>query len=254
MDDDDDVEFKRSPPKAKGNNLRIPRGMQLDVSKHYNMLKSWVNEKLVPAKMHVNSFETDLHDGAIIIKLLEIVTGEKVINQKSEDRMKQQYKNTVGAFTSIYKRENILMSLDFMVKKGIISKFNQISPEDIISGNLKMIITVVWGIIKWSDNKGIPEENSDEEEGTQGTVPDKNKKKPKKEERRSSDGDNLKMNGPEPKVPKVPKVPSGKTTSDTSTSPEVVQQVSKPIKKEIVEEKKEKPPQEIEEKKKKHST
>jgi hypothetical protein len=33
------------------------------------------------------------------------------------------------AFTSMYKRENVTLALDFMVKKGIISIHNQIMPE-----------------------------------------------------------------------------------------------------------------------------
>lgn len=54
------------------------------------------------------------------------------------------------------------MALDFMLKKGMLNKFQQIGPEgkmhlqlynckDIVNGNTKMILAVLWAIIRYGD-------------------------------------------------------------------------------------------------------
>lgn len=56
---------------------------------------------------------------------LSCVIGEQIINAKSKQRSGGQQL----IFQTIYRRENIKMALDFMLKKGMLNKFQQIGPE-----------------------------------------------------------------------------------------------------------------------------
>jgi len=58
----------------------------------------------------------------------------------------RQKKSAHNNFLSIYQRENVGLALNFMLEHGMISKYNPIGPEDIVSGNLKMILAALRGI------------------------------------------------------------------------------------------------------------
>eukprot|EP01114_Cavostelium_apophysatum_P015268 TRINITY_DN4122_c0_g1_i4.p1 TRINITY_DN4122_c0_g1~~TRINITY_DN4122_c0_g1_i4.p1 ORF type:complete len:945 (+),score=286.26 TRINITY_DN4122_c0_g1_i4:179-3013(+) len=105
----------------------------------------WINKKLAPFGMEVKGV-LDLMDGKVIVKLLEIATGKQVLTVAMRKRMES------SSYGSIYQRECVSYALNFMVENNMISKNQQIGPEEIVSGNSKMILAVIWAIIRFSES------------------------------------------------------------------------------------------------------
>jgi len=91
----------------------------------------------------------DFCDGRIITKLLSLVTGEKVGKLSSR-------RSETLTFQSIYRRETVTVALNFMIEHKMISKNQQIGPDDIVDGNSKMILATVWAIIRYEEGLTDP--------------------------------------------------------------------------------------------------
>lgn len=104
------------------------------------------------ADLQINDLFTDLADGRLLIKLLEIISGEKL------------GRPTIGKMR-VHKIENVNKSLDFLHTKvrfsyGILLHFvdqlltvfrqvrlEAIGAEDVVDGNLTLILGLIWTII-----------------------------------------------------------------------------------------------------------
>ncbi|XP_055694009.1 spectrin alpha chain, non-erythrocytic 1 isoform X2 [Lutzomyia longipalpis] len=91
----------------------------------------WMNSFLIKAKMEVNDLFVDLADGIKLLKLLEIISGEK-LGKPNSGRMR------------VHKIENVNKSLAFLHTKV---RLESIGAEDIVDGKPRLILGLIWTII-----------------------------------------------------------------------------------------------------------
>ncbi|XP_024083990.1 dystonin isoform X23 [Cimex lectularius] len=110
------------------------------VNKH--LKKHWTNSKtytqlcifpetIITANRHVNDLFTDLQDGLNLISLLEVLSGEHLHREKGRMRF--------------HALQNVELVLNFLRYKKI--KLVNIRPEDIVDGNPKLTLGLIWTII-----------------------------------------------------------------------------------------------------------
>ena len=81
----------------------------------------------------VKSLVTDLSDGIILIHLLESLSNESLGRYAANPKLRVQ------------KFENVSKSLDFIKSKSI--QLTNIGPEDVVDGNRKIILGLIWTLI-----------------------------------------------------------------------------------------------------------
>ncbi|GIY06493.1 hypothetical protein CDAR_514752 [Caerostris darwini] len=91
----------------------------------------WMNSFLQKARMEVEDLFTDLADGKKLLKLLEIISGEK-LGKPNHGKMR------------VHKIENVNKSLAFLHTKV---RLESIGAEDIVDGNPRLILGLIWTII-----------------------------------------------------------------------------------------------------------
>uniref|UniRef100_A0A913I6X8 Calponin-homology (CH) domain-containing protein n=1 Tax=Strongyloides stercoralis TaxID=6248 RepID=A0A913I6X8_STRER len=91
----------------------------------------WVNKHLQKTNRNITDLFTDLSDGYNLIALLEILTSERLPKETG--------------YTRFHRIQNIQICLDFLKKQNI--KFVNIRPEDILEGNPKLTLGLIWTII-----------------------------------------------------------------------------------------------------------
>ncbi|KAF5308651.1 hypothetical protein FQR65_LT06112 [Abscondita terminalis] len=91
----------------------------------------WMNSFLQKARMEVEDLFVDLADGKKLLKLLEIISGEKLAKPNS-GKMR------------VHKIENVNKSLAFLHTKV---RLESIGAEDIVDGNPRLILGLIWTII-----------------------------------------------------------------------------------------------------------
>jgi len=82
--------------------------------------------------LKIENLATDFHDGLLLVHLLEIISS-KTIKYNKNPRVIPQ------------KLENLKFALDFLAGEGI--RLVNIGPTDLIEGNLKLILGLIWTII-----------------------------------------------------------------------------------------------------------
>jgi filamin len=83
--------------------------------------------------LKVNSLQTDFADGILLINLLEIISSKSFPKYNKNPKIQMQ------------KLENLTFALDFLAQEGI--KLVSIDSNAIASGNLKLILGLIWTII-----------------------------------------------------------------------------------------------------------
>ncbi|XP_046680779.1 dystonin isoform X33 [Homalodisca vitripennis] len=91
----------------------------------------WVNKHLKKANRHVGDLFLDLQDGLNLISLLEVLSGEHLPRERGKMRF--------------HMLQNVQMALDFLRYKKI--KLVNIRAEDIVDGNPKLTLGLIWTII-----------------------------------------------------------------------------------------------------------
>eukprot|EP00057_Strongylocentrotus_purpuratus_P000520 XP_001177876.2 PREDICTED: plectin-like [Strongylocentrotus purpuratus] len=91
----------------------------------------WVNKHLKKAKRQVKDLFEDLKDGTNLIALLEVLGQEKIQREKGPLR--------------IHKLQNVENALAFLRRRKI--KMVNIRNEEIVDGNPKLILGLIWTII-----------------------------------------------------------------------------------------------------------
>ncbi|XP_054271663.1 spectrin alpha chain, non-erythrocytic 1 isoform X2 [Macrosteles quadrilineatus] len=91
----------------------------------------WMNSFLQKPRMEVEDLFTDLADGRKLLKLLEIISGEK-LGKPNNGKMR------------VHKVENVNKSLAFLHTKV---RLESIGAQDIVDGNPRLILGLIWTII-----------------------------------------------------------------------------------------------------------
>ena len=92
-----------------------------------------MNNKVASRNVAVKSLVTDLSDGTILVHLLESLSNESLGRYAANPKLRVQ------------KFENVSKSLDFIKSKGI--QMTNIGPEDVVDGNRKIILGLIWTLI-----------------------------------------------------------------------------------------------------------
>ncbi|KAK2560477.1 Spectrin beta chain [Acropora cervicornis] len=91
----------------------------------------WVNSFLNKHNQHIDDLFTDLCDGRLLISLLEIISGEN-LGKIARGKLR------------VHKMENVNIALEFLQRSV---KLESIGAEDIVDGNERLILAVIWMII-----------------------------------------------------------------------------------------------------------
>ncbi|XP_039294281.1 alpha-actinin, sarcomeric isoform X1 [Nilaparvata lugens] len=93
---------------------------------------AWCNSHLRKAGTAIDNIEEDFRNGLKLMLLLEVISGETL---PKPDRGKMRF----------HKIANVNKALDFIASKGV--KLVSIGAEEIVDGNLKMTLGMIWTII-----------------------------------------------------------------------------------------------------------
>uniref|UniRef100_A0A8C4R2W4 Calponin-homology (CH) domain-containing protein n=1 Tax=Eptatretus burgeri TaxID=7764 RepID=A0A8C4R2W4_EPTBU len=91
----------------------------------------WVNSHLQKAGQQIEDLYRDLRDGHSLISLLEVLSGEKLKRERGKLR--------------VHRLQNVSFALDFLQKRQV--KLVNIRSEEIVDGNSKLILGLIWTII-----------------------------------------------------------------------------------------------------------
>ncbi|KAF2484546.1 alpha-actin-like proteinin [Neohortaea acidophila] len=93
----------------------------------------WLNNKLKARNVQINDLTTDLCDGVILIHLLEILSQESLGRYAARPKLRVQ------------RFENVNIALDFIKSRKI--QLTNIGAEDVVDGNQKIILGLIWTLI-----------------------------------------------------------------------------------------------------------
>ncbi|KAK2921729.1 hypothetical protein Q8A73_001214 [Channa argus] len=111
------------------------RDMLLDPAWEQQQRKTftaWCNSHLRKAGTQIENIEEDFRNGLKLMLLLEVISGERL---PKPDRGKMRF----------HKIANVNKALDFITSKGV--KLVSIGAEEIVDGNVKMTLGMIWTII-----------------------------------------------------------------------------------------------------------
>uniref|UniRef100_A0A336MMX1 CSON003575 protein n=1 Tax=Culicoides sonorensis TaxID=179676 RepID=A0A336MMX1_CULSO len=98
----------------------------------FQTFTAWCNSHLRKAGTAIDSIEDDFRNGLKLMLLLEVISGETL---PKPDRGKMRF----------HKIANVNKALDYIASKGV--KLVSIGAEEIVDGNLKMTLGMIWTII-----------------------------------------------------------------------------------------------------------
>ncbi|XP_050407376.1 alpha-actinin, sarcomeric isoform X1 [Patella vulgata] len=93
---------------------------------------AWCNSHLRKAGTSIENIEEDFRNGLKLMLLLEVISGEQL---PKPDRGKMRF----------HKIANVNKALDYIASKGV--KLVSIGAEEIVDGNIKMTLGMIWTII-----------------------------------------------------------------------------------------------------------
>jgi len=120
------------------------------LEKHWEVLQTktftkWINSHLRKRKLSINSLQDDFADGILLIQFLEIISNQNnFAKYEKKPRIKIQQ---IG---------NVKAALEFVKSQRV--KLVNISAEDIVDKNLKLILGLIWTIIQRFQIEDISEE------------------------------------------------------------------------------------------------
>ncbi|KAM4771390.1 alpha-actinin-2 [Rhinophrynus dorsalis] len=111
---------------------------------------AWCNSHLRKAGTMIENIEEDFRNGLKLMLLLEVISGERL---PKPDRGKMRF----------HKIANVNHALDFIARKGV--KLVSIGAEEIVDGNVKMTLGMIWTIILRFAIQDISVEETSAKEG-----------------------------------------------------------------------------------------
>nr|CAB3266546.1 spectrin beta chain, non-erythrocytic 1-like [Phallusia mammillata] len=109
----------------------------------------WVNSHLVRVSCRIQDLYMDLRDGKMLMKLLEILSGER-LPKPTKGKMR------------IHCLENVAKALDFLKSKKV--HLENMGSHDIVDGNHRLILGLIWTIILRFQIQDISVETEDNRE------------------------------------------------------------------------------------------
>uniref|UniRef100_A0A8C9FRU1 Actinin alpha 4 n=1 Tax=Pavo cristatus TaxID=9049 RepID=A0A8C9FRU1_PAVCR len=106
------------------------RGVGLQTA--WETFTAWCNSHLRKAGTQIENIDEDFRDGLKLMLLLEVISGERL---PKPERGKMR----------VHKINNVNKALDFIASKGV--KLVSIGAEEIVDGNAKMTLGMIWTII-----------------------------------------------------------------------------------------------------------
>ena len=94
---------------------------------------AWCNSHLGKIGVQIKEIDEDLRDGLKLMLLLEIISGDRLPKPES-------------GHLRLHHVSNVNKALDFIQKKGV--KLASIGAEEIVDGNLKLTLGMIWTIIR----------------------------------------------------------------------------------------------------------
>ncbi|XP_041428097.1 uncharacterized protein LOC734930 isoform X4 [Xenopus laevis] len=111
---------------------------------------AWCNSHLRKAGTQIENIDEDFRDGLKLMLLLEVISGERLAKP---ERGKMR----------VHKINNVNKALDFIASKGV--KLVSIGAEEIVDGNSKMTLGMIWTIILRFAIQDISVEETSAKEG-----------------------------------------------------------------------------------------
>ncbi|XP_062864077.1 alpha-actinin-2b isoform X2 [Trichomycterus rosablanca] len=111
---------------------------------------AWCNSHLRKAGTQIENIEEDFRNGLKLMLLLEVISGERLAKP---DRGKMRF----------HKIANVNKALEFITSKGV--KLVSIGAEEIVDGNVKMTLGMIWTIILRFAIQDISVEETSAKEG-----------------------------------------------------------------------------------------
>uniref|UniRef100_A0A672PQR6 Actinin alpha 3b n=1 Tax=Sinocyclocheilus grahami TaxID=75366 RepID=A0A672PQR6_SINGR len=111
---------------------------------------AWCNSHLRKAGTQIENIEEDFRNGLKLMLLLEVISGERL---PKPDKGKMRF----------HKIANVNKALDYISSKGV--KLVSIGAEEIVDGNLKMTLGMIWTIILRFAIQDISVEETSAKEG-----------------------------------------------------------------------------------------
>lgn len=93
----------------------------------------WLNSKLKARNLAINDLVKDLSDGVMLIHLLEVLGNESLGRYAAKPKLRVQ------------RFENVNIALDAIKRRGI--QMTNIGAEDVVDGNRKIILGLIWTLI-----------------------------------------------------------------------------------------------------------
>uniref|UniRef100_A0A672PWP7 Actinin alpha 3b n=1 Tax=Sinocyclocheilus grahami TaxID=75366 RepID=A0A672PWP7_SINGR len=116
----------------------------------YKTFTAWCNSHLRKAGTQIENIEEDFRNGLKLMLLLEVISGERL---PKPDKGKMRF----------HKIANVNKALDYISSKGV--KLVSIGAEEIVDGNLKMTLGMIWTIILRFAIQDISVEETSAKEG-----------------------------------------------------------------------------------------
>ncbi|XP_048523578.1 dystonin isoform X30 [Dendroctonus ponderosae] len=131
--------YNDAPPEKYRKTGEAPHGYEENLTKFKDerdavqkkTFTKWVNKHLKKARRNIRDLFEDLRDGHNLISLLEVLTGEQLPREKGQMRFHMLH--------------NIDTALHFLRCKNV--KLVNIRSEDIVDGNPKLTLGLIWTII-----------------------------------------------------------------------------------------------------------
>jgi len=101
----------------------------------------WINTHLDDRNLEITDLAADFKDGDMLNTLLEILSGKQLMKRGASGA----YRKASMEANKIMRTENINLGLDFLRSEGI--KLVNIGADDIESGNVTILLGLVWALI-----------------------------------------------------------------------------------------------------------
>ncbi|KAK0748772.1 hypothetical protein B0T21DRAFT_324711 [Apiosordaria backusii] len=139
------------PPHEQGLTRMAFAEQQRWITVQQKTFTKWLNTKLEVRSLEVKDLVQDLSDGVLLIHLLECLSGESLGRYAAKPKLRVQ------------RFENANLALNFIKSRGI--QMTNIGAEDVVDGNRKIILGLIWTLILRFTISDINEEGMTAKEG-----------------------------------------------------------------------------------------
>ncbi|EFQ27127.1 hypothetical protein CGRA01v4_07558 [Colletotrichum graminicola] len=139
------------PPHDQGLTRMAFAEQQKWITVQQKTFTKWMNTKLESRNLEVKDLVADLSDGVLLIHLLECLSNDTLGRYASKPKLRVQ------------RFENANTALDFIKARGI--QMTNIGAEDVVDGNRKIILGLIWTLILRFTISDINEEGMTAKEG-----------------------------------------------------------------------------------------